>query len=201
MPEEQAPSSEIDFIDVNKVTRRSDEFEDLYANNVLFESTAWDLRMIFGQLKTGSSGEPKIEQHTSITIPWPVAKIACIYLALNIIGFEEINGADSIHLIQQMLGMLRLNEHAKADPRIMTIFTALMSVGNPEIFSKPVVYEESPDAEAEPIQQRHVKPNREPEDNEKPLPGTAAPKGSRQIRFEEDEQKPAQNPDERMEIG
>jgi hypothetical protein len=132
--------------------------------------------MIFGQLKTGPNGEPEIEQHTSIAIPWPVAKIACIYLALNIIGFEELNGTGAIHLVPAMLGMLRLNERAKADPRIMTIFTALMSVGNPEIFSKPVVYEEPPDPET-------------------------APKGSRQIRFEEDEPKSPQNPDERMELG
>jgi hypothetical protein len=147
MPEEQAPPTE-QFIDVNKVAHHSEEFESLYSNNVLFESSVWDLRMVFGQLKGGRDGAPEIEQHTSVAMPWQVAKIACIYLALNIIGFEETNGPDAIHLVPAMLGMLRLNEKAKSDPRIMTIFTALMSVGNPELFTHPVVYEMPPDPES-----------------------------------------------------
>lgn len=200
MPEEQVPSRAHQLVDIKEVAHQSEEFENLYANNVLFEANAFDLRIIFGQFKSGPKGEPEIEQHTAVAIPWSVAKIACMYLAMNIIGFEADHGADAIHLIPSMLGMLRLNEKAKSDPRIMTIFTALMSAGNPEIFSKPVVYEEAPDPETEPIQ-RHVKPNRQREDSETSVPDTAAPKGSRQIRFEEDEQKPAQNPDERMEIG
>lgn len=149
MPEEQVPSPNPQYIDVGKVARQSEEFADLYANNVLFEANAFDLRVIFGQFKAGSQGEPEIEQHTAVAIPWTVAKIACMYLAINIIGFEVDHGADAIHLLPSMLGMLRLNEKAKADPRIMTVFTALMSVGNPEIFSKPIVYEEPPDPEAQ----------------------------------------------------
>lgn len=144
MPQEQVPSLGQHYIDVGKVARQSEDFTDLYANNILFEANAFDLRVIFGQFKAGAEGEPEIEQHTAVAIPWSVAKIACMYLAINIIAFEGDHGADAIHLIPSMLGLLRLNEKAKADPRIMTIFTALMSAGNPEIFSKPVVYDTPP---------------------------------------------------------
>jgi len=149
MPEEQVPLQLQQFVDVRQVSRQSEEFADLYANNVLFEANAFDLRVIFGQFKAGAKGEPEIEQHTAVAIPWSVAKIACMYLAMNIIAFESDHGADAIHLLPSMLGMLRLNEKAKADPRIMTIFTALMSAGNPEIFSGPIIYAKPPAKDGE----------------------------------------------------
>jgi hypothetical protein len=158
--EEKPPLlGEEEFIDAREACHRTEEFESLYANNVLFEANVWDLKMIFGELRSGQTGAPEIAQHTSIAIPWAVAKIACIYLAINIIGFEEKNGPGAIRLVPSMLQMLSLNERAKADPRIMTIFTALMSVGNPEIFSKPVVYEEPPDPEGTTDDpKRHIRP-------------------------------------------
>jgi hypothetical protein len=144
MSEDQTPPQDQEYMEVHKVAHRSEDFDSLYANNVLFDASVWDLKMIFGNLGTSSDGKPEIDQHTSIAIPWPVAKIACMYLVLNIIAFENDHGAQAIHLLPSMLGMLRLNDRAKSDPRIMTVFTALMSVGNPDLFAGPVVYAEPP---------------------------------------------------------
>ena len=66
----------------------------MYANNTRFESTAWDLRLFFGQLAPGSGTE--IDWHTDITIPWPQAKILHLYLGINIALYEIENGKINI---------------------------------------------------------------------------------------------------------
>jgi hypothetical protein len=70
-----------------------DQFEDvvpMYANNVRFEMTAWDLRIFFGQLVPGGAAE--IDYHTDITIPWSQAKLMHLYLGINIMLHERQNG-------------------------------------------------------------------------------------------------------------
>lgn len=53
---------------------RHEEFTSLYANNVQFEWSQLDLKLIFGQLDQ-SRGKAQIEQHTAMTIPWMIAKL------------------------------------------------------------------------------------------------------------------------------
>jgi len=62
-----------------------------YANNVRFESTVHDLTLVFGQSDL-STGTEVIKQHTAITIPWTVAKLALYYLGININFHELYNG-------------------------------------------------------------------------------------------------------------
>lgn len=72
---------------------RGEEFDDVvpvYANNVRFEMSAWDLRMFFGQLMPG--GAPEIDWHTDIAIPWALAKLMHLYLGINIMLYERQNG-------------------------------------------------------------------------------------------------------------
>ena len=112
---------------------RSEDFENLYANNFMVEATVWDLKVLFGQLMGDEQGGI-IELHTGMIMPWTVVKILAFHLALNVIAFENQNGpirlaAPSVPLISN------LTARSKADPRIMAIFTALMAMGNPEIFS------------------------------------------------------------------
>ena len=52
-----------------------------YANNTAFEATVWDLKLIFGEF---SARAKSIEWHTSITIPWALAKLIIYYLQINI---------------------------------------------------------------------------------------------------------------------
>jgi hypothetical protein len=60
-----------------------------YANNVIFEPTIWDLKLIFGEF-SGRTGF--VDWHTSITIPWAQAKLMAYYLTVNIEAHELKNG-------------------------------------------------------------------------------------------------------------
>lgn len=62
----------------------------MYANNVRFEMSAWDLRIFFGQLVPG--GEADVDYHTDVTIPWAQAKLMHLYLGINIMLYERQNG-------------------------------------------------------------------------------------------------------------
>lgn len=71
----------------------AEEFKDVvpvYANNVRFEMSAWDLRMFFGQLMPG--GVAEIDWHTDVAIPWAQAKLMHLYLGINITLYERQNG-------------------------------------------------------------------------------------------------------------
>ncbi|HWC98697.1 MAG TPA: DUF3467 domain-containing protein [Candidatus Sulfopaludibacter sp.] len=74
-----------------------EQFEEavpMYANNVRFEMTAWDLRIFFGQLVAGGAAE--IDYHTDVTIPWSQAKLMHLYLGVNIMLYERDNGRITI---------------------------------------------------------------------------------------------------------
>jgi hypothetical protein len=70
---------------------RIEDFEETYANNVQLESSAWDLKLIFGQLdQTG--GKANIAQHTAVTIPWAQAKLLAYFLQANVFFQEKLHG-------------------------------------------------------------------------------------------------------------
>jgi len=68
-----------------------EDFVTGYANNIQFEPSAFDLKMVFGELSQ-TGGEVKVEQHTSITISWSEAKLFSHYLHIQIAGYELQNG-------------------------------------------------------------------------------------------------------------
>jgi hypothetical protein len=70
-------------------TVRSEEFENLYSNNVQFEATLWDLRLFLGQVDLG---DQKIVQHTAVNLPWPQAKIAAYFMLVNVVIHQALNG-------------------------------------------------------------------------------------------------------------
>jgi hypothetical protein len=70
---------------------RGEDFTSLYANNVQFEPSSWDLKLIFGELDQ-SGGKVTIEQHTSITLSWVQAKVMSYFLQANIAAYESVNG-------------------------------------------------------------------------------------------------------------
>jgi hypothetical protein len=69
---------------------RSEEFENLFANNVQYESTLWDLRMLFAQVELQTK---QIVQHTGINIPWPQVKIAAYFMLANLLIHQNLNGS------------------------------------------------------------------------------------------------------------
>ena len=66
-----------------------------YANNVHFEPSAWDLKIIFGQLDQ-SSGKPDVDWHTAVTLPWPQVKLLAYYLQVALFSYETENGKINI---------------------------------------------------------------------------------------------------------
>ena len=71
--------------------KQADDYESLYANNVRFEASVWDLKLLFGQLDQSTGGEV-IEIHTGMSIPWATAKLMVFYLQMNIMIHELENG-------------------------------------------------------------------------------------------------------------
>jgi len=72
---------------------RSEDFEERYSNNVQFEPSAWDLKLLFGQLDQSAGAEATVvRQHTSMTITWVQAKILSYFLQVNIRAHEIDNG-------------------------------------------------------------------------------------------------------------
>jgi len=76
---------------------RSEDFQELYANNVQFEISVWDLKLLLGLLDL-RDGKERVEHHTSVSIPWPQVKLLSYYLQANI----------AIHEIEE--GVTRLPE-------------------------------------------------------------------------------------------
>ncbi|MGA2148679.1 MAG: hypothetical protein ABSH49_27360 [Bryobacteraceae bacterium] len=75
---------------------RDEDFVSLYANNVQYEPSVWDLKMVFGELDQ-SKGPSAVEQHTAITLSWPEAKIAAYFMLLHIVGHQARNGFIQLH--------------------------------------------------------------------------------------------------------
>lgn len=71
---------------------RVEDFYTDYANNVYLESSAWDLKLIFGQLDQ-STNPVTTEQRAAITIPWSQAKILNYFLGIHIRAHEMDTGA------------------------------------------------------------------------------------------------------------
>jgi hypothetical protein len=72
-----------------KTTRaeHTEDFFSAYANNIKLESTVYDLRLVFGETDL-SSGTEITKQHTAITLPWPLVKVALYYLQVNLAVHE-----------------------------------------------------------------------------------------------------------------
>jgi hypothetical protein len=79
---------------------RVDDFVSAYANNVFFESSLWDLKLIFGQNDQHVSSNAVV-QHTSITLPWPQVKLMMYLMGNNLLAHEIQNGR--VHLAPNLI--------------------------------------------------------------------------------------------------
>ncbi|TRZ51267.1 hypothetical protein D4S03_05390 [bacterium] len=75
--------------------KRTDNFLSVYANNFQLESTAIDMKFIFGTTSQ-SPGKVTVEQHTSVNMTWVQAKLLSFYLNVNLAAHEMENGKISI---------------------------------------------------------------------------------------------------------
>lgn len=94
---------------------RDEDFISLYANNVWFESNAWDLNLVFGQLDP-SRGPNAVRQHTAIALSWMQAKLLAHFLEANIVLHEAKNGKVAIPSHLRPPAILPLSSEEENDP-------------------------------------------------------------------------------------
>jgi hypothetical protein len=83
MPEKKQEPSQKDL-----TQQRVEGFQSIYANSVVFEPSAWDLKLIFGQLD--QSVDPAATRQTvSVTISWQQAKLALFWLKVQVQAMED----------------------------------------------------------------------------------------------------------------
>jgi hypothetical protein len=66
-------------------------YNEVYANNVFFEPSAWDLKLILGQLDQ-RQGKNVIKQHTAVTLPWTQIKLLSYWLRGYVEYHETLHG-------------------------------------------------------------------------------------------------------------
>jgi hypothetical protein len=105
--------------------KRSEDFLSRYANNVQFESSVWDLKLLFGQLQL-PPGEPGfVQHHTAMTLPWLQIKILSLYLQLNLLIHEALNG--KIVIPQSVMPQIQPPGEDLADPHARAVAEAVFS--------------------------------------------------------------------------
>lgn len=65
-----------------------DQFFESYANHVLFEPTAWDIKLTFGKIE----GVNTVVQDVSVRLPWSQIKVGIYFLQVQLAFHEIANG-------------------------------------------------------------------------------------------------------------
>jgi hypothetical protein len=124
-------------IDYKRVSE--DEFFEDYANNVVLEPTAWDLKLIFGKIDL-SKGPNTVVQHAAMTLPWAQIKVGLYFLQVHLAVHEMLNG--KIHIPKGVIGppVPPTEDQEKTVPHAKEAFTIIQgmfknfSEANPEAF-------------------------------------------------------------------
>jgi hypothetical protein len=106
----------------------SDEFYEAYSNNIYFESSVWDLKLLFGQLDQ-TEGKVKIIQHSAITVPWIQAKLMLYWLKAQVGVHELTNG--KIHIPKPVIPLPipeLTEEMKKSDPNAEAIHALIVKL-------------------------------------------------------------------------
>jgi hypothetical protein len=75
---------------------RAESFLTRYANNINYETSVFDLKIVFGELVQPIGKTPYVEQHTAMTLSWLEAKIAAVFLSMNVAIHEKRFGTLNI---------------------------------------------------------------------------------------------------------
>src|SRR5260370_35921220 len=82
-------SDEPNATDANDVTvQRAEDYRSIYANNVLTDATAWDVRLVFGQFDKLTDGTLVNIQQLAVTLPYALAKLMLFWVETQIIAHE-----------------------------------------------------------------------------------------------------------------
>ena len=114
--------------------QRQDKFEEVYSNNFHFELSAWDLKILFGQLEQ-HAGQGEVDWRTAITLGWAQAKILEYYLRANIAYREKLDG--KIIVPRRVVpGLTEPTEEAKkSDPNAQALYEAYLKIHR-EVFGQ-----------------------------------------------------------------
>ena len=66
---------------------RPKDFPEIYANQVFYEASAWDLKLLFSVLDQ-SGPTPTTKTRATITIPWAQVKLMLYFLQLQVWAHE-----------------------------------------------------------------------------------------------------------------
>jgi hypothetical protein len=103
--------------------RRATDLPSIYANNIHFELSIWDLKLIFGELQQ-HEGKEVINQRLAVTIPWLQAKILSLFLQLHVAFYEAWQG--KIHVPPQFRPQLPpSDQESETDPAARAIAEAV----------------------------------------------------------------------------
>ena len=105
---------------VDLAYERIDAFREMYANNVRFEASTWDIRTIFGVLDQ-SEGETVVRQHTAMNVSWAQAKLIIYFLYLNVLIHEESNGPITVPASVQPPPIEQYFKELHNDPRAQAL--------------------------------------------------------------------------------
>jgi hypothetical protein len=99
---------------------RTEDIISEYANNAFLESSAWDMRIVFGQLDQANPKAPVIKQKVAITLPWAQAKLLQYYLQLHIDVEESQDGP--IHIRPELIPAEPDKPKNENDPREKALY-------------------------------------------------------------------------------
>jgi hypothetical protein len=114
------PSSGIEY-------RRADDFSAQYANNVFYETSLWDMKLIFGQLDQ-TLGPNVVVQHGSITMPWPQVKMMLYFLRANLAAHEARNGRVGLQPTLISLVPDKVPKELASNPKEVKTHAALLKI-------------------------------------------------------------------------
>jgi hypothetical protein len=103
------------------IVERMDNCVRLYANNVLFEGNAWDLKIKFGQIEM-RDGDAHMDVNAEISIPWGQAKLGLYWLQLQVAGMEIQSGKIPIRKDVLPPEIPDLSEEDARDPDIVAMY-------------------------------------------------------------------------------
>lgn len=98
---------------------RSRDFVERYANNVRFETSFWDLKILYG-IFDQSLQPPNAVIHTAMHAPWAQAKLMAYFLYVNVLFHEATSG--EIKMPGQVPEPMKIPEALATDPKAQAIF-------------------------------------------------------------------------------
>jgi hypothetical protein len=75
-----------------EVKRDESNFFAGYANSIIVESNAFDMKLIFGLYDHRNALKPIVNQFSSMNIAWPEVKLLIFWMQIHLASYERENG-------------------------------------------------------------------------------------------------------------